>query len=364
MTDKTDKMPVKQLGKGEQMAVRDTSSFSNFLDTAKFEHLWRVAQGFSKTRIVPKHYQNQPWDCALAIHMAVRLKMDPVSLMQSTHVIHGSFGMDGKLAAALINGSGLYDDDLDYEFEGECKKEKGQLVNNGYRCRAFTFKNEKQVNGPWVDTDMVISEGWATDKVKDGVTYKSKWNTLTDMMFMYRSATFFGRVKCPQVLMGLQTVDELDDIEEIEFEEVKKGPRSTAQYLDEQKQKPAESTESDDLPETSDTPVPEESAPVDDVAQSGGDSEEDAEDTRINDEQKQKEDAKEPEVDTETGEVKVDEKELLKEIQKKVLDEMNKLRTSDDAKLGKFRKTFKVQGAFDLKTVDAAQNALDWLLAK
>jgi hypothetical protein len=322
MTDKTngDNLPVKQLGRGEQIVVHDSSSFNNFLDTAKFEHLWRVAQGFSQTAIVPEHYRGKPWDCALAIHMAIRLNADPVAMMQGTHIIKGRFGMEGKLAIALINGSGYYDIPLQFEIEGEVKRnDKGALIEGGtMRCRAWTKKDGERIDGMWVEYEHVIREGWHLPKG----SMTSKWETLPELMFRYRAGTFFGRVYCPERLMGMQTAEEIQDVKYEEFPvERIAGPKSTREYLDELKQnEPPESPESDDPPEGSDTTASEESDDSGHVAAQGGDSNEDAEMKVIEEKNVSvKEEDFLPDSDTETGEVDTTEQEIRESLEKQII---------------------------------------------
>ena len=40
----------------------------------------------------------------------------------------------------------------------------------------------------------------------------SKWVTMPEQMMMYRAAAFFARVFCPHALMGLQTAEEVQDV--------------------------------------------------------------------------------------------------------------------------------------------------------
>ena len=56
---------------------------------------------------------------------------------------------------------------------------------------------------------MAKAEGWLD---KNG----SKWKTMPEQMLMYRAATFFCRVYCPEVLAGVQTSDEIIDIGYVE----------------------------------------------------------------------------------------------------------------------------------------------------
>ncbi len=61
---------------------------------------------------------------------------------------------------------------------------------------------------------MAEAEGWSK---KSG----SKWKTMPELMLSYRAATFFGRMYCPDLLMGMQTQDELQDIKEARKHEFK-----------------------------------------------------------------------------------------------------------------------------------------------
>src|SRR5690606_6564867 len=55
-----------------------------------------------------------------------------------------------------------------------------------------------------VSIEMAVKEGWYT---KNG----SKWQTMDDVMLRYRTASFFGKLYAPELLMGLQTVEEIHD---------------------------------------------------------------------------------------------------------------------------------------------------------
>lgn len=184
-----------------RLLATDDSAFSNLLDTARFEHMWRVAQMYAKSQIIPEHFRGKPEDCFIGIQMAVRLGVDPFMFLQNTYVVYGRPGMEAKLAIALINSSGLFVDGLSYEIEGD------EPVSENYRVRAVAIRKSTGtiIKGPWIDWGLVRKEGW--DK-KQG----SKWMTMPGQMFCYRAATFFGRLYCPERLMGMQTADELEDV--------------------------------------------------------------------------------------------------------------------------------------------------------
>ena len=190
-----------QVAQPQRIVVQDNSEFSAILDTGKFEQLWRIAGVFASSQLVPATFQGKRENCFLGLQMAFRLGVDPMMLMQNTYIVGGRPGMESKMIIALINSSGLFVDPLDYEVEGNDPKDQK------YRVRAYaTRKGTKKVcYGPWIDWTMVKAEGWES---KGG----SKWKTIPGQMFCYRAAAFFGRLYCPERLLGMQTAEELQDI--------------------------------------------------------------------------------------------------------------------------------------------------------
>ena len=164
--------------------VQDDGAFSNLLDTAKFEHMYRVANLFSESTMIPEHYRKQPGNCFIAVQMAVRLGVDPFMFMQRTYVVHGKPGMEAQLAIALMNTSGLFQDAIDYEAHCDVPDDP---FDPSYRVRAWAVRKStgKVITGPWIDWPLVKGEGW---EKKEG----SKWKTMPGMMFIYRAATFLG----------------------------------------------------------------------------------------------------------------------------------------------------------------------------
>jgi hypothetical protein len=52
--------------------------------------------------------------------------------------------------------------------------------------------------------EMAEKEGWLR---KNG----SKWQTMPQVMLRYRAASFFARMNCPELSIGLYSKEELDD---------------------------------------------------------------------------------------------------------------------------------------------------------
>lgn len=191
---------VKQEPKRIEVYAEDNGSFSSYLDTAKFMQIQRVAAMFAASDMVPVHYRNKTANCALAIHMATRLEMDPMMFMQNSYVISGKPGLQAVVAIALVNSRGPFTGPIQWKFAGTIKDKNRQ-------CTAYaTHKVTKEVCETTVTWAMVEAEGW---NKKAG----SKWLTLPDLMFQYRSGSFLARLYCPETILGLPTKEELEDIE-------------------------------------------------------------------------------------------------------------------------------------------------------
>jgi len=180
----------------ENLPVKSTGS-SLFLDVERFEFAQRVAKMLATATMVPEHFRNNIGNCMVALNLADRFKVDIFMLMQNVYVVHGKPGLEGKLVIALINQCGKFTP-LQFRIEND---KDGKPIS----CTAYaTHKETKEKLEQTVTWEMVKAEGW--DR-KAG----SKWLTMPSLMFQYRSATFFARVYCPEVILGMQTIDEIFD---------------------------------------------------------------------------------------------------------------------------------------------------------
>lgn len=162
-----------------------------------FEHAQRVAKMLSVSSLIPEQYRGKIENVMIAMEMANRMGISPLMVMQNLYVVKGNPGWSGPFVIATINSSKRYRDDLKFEVSGE---------KDDYGYTAYTFDHDgKRIDGTKVDWKMVKGEGWLD---KGG----SKWKTMPEQMFRYRAAAFFGRVYTPDLLMGMQTVDEIIDV--------------------------------------------------------------------------------------------------------------------------------------------------------
>lgn len=180
--------------------VTPAAGLSVWNDSNMFAAAAKAAKVLAQSDLVPEGtYKGKPANCLIALDMANRMGMSPLNVMQNLYIVKGKPGWSGQFCIAATNASGKF---TPLEFV--------QLLNDdgstkGYYAQATNIVTGKICTGAPVTWDMVKSEGWFD---KPG----SKWKTMPDQMFRYRAAAFFVRTFCPEVLNGLQTVEELKDV--------------------------------------------------------------------------------------------------------------------------------------------------------
>lgn len=179
-------------------------------DAKAFETLQRKGMMYAQSDIVPDTYRNKPGNAIIALEMAQRMNALPLMIMQNLYIVHGQPAFSSKFLIACINSSRRFSP-LRYEFKGEDVKPE-------YGCRVYAYeagdKEKKEpLYGDWITMQMAESEGWTN---KNG----SKWKSMPNLMLRYRAAAFWQRVYCPEISMGLMTVEEAEDIEYAEYTEI------------------------------------------------------------------------------------------------------------------------------------------------
>ena len=170
-------------------------------ETAAFELVQRQAKMLASSTLVPKEFQNNMANCAIGLNIAKRLGADPFMVLQNIDVIHGRPSFRATFLIAMVNASGRFSP-LKFKLEG-----------NGAERTCYAYATDKAsgetVDGPVVSMAMAKAEGWST---KSG----SKWITMPEVMLRYRSAAFFARLYAPDITLGMQTAEEVEDVAPVE----------------------------------------------------------------------------------------------------------------------------------------------------
>lgn len=196
MNEKQETQDQTQLVSAEQTAISVGGNV--WQDKTAFNQLLRAAQMLSQSSLVPQNYQGKPQDCFIAAEMAARMNTSPIFVMQNLYVVKGKPSWAGQACMAMINACGKFRD-VKHVYTGQ----KG-TESRGCYVTAVRLSDGETVNGTEVTMSMAKSEGW---------TSNTKWKNMPEQMLGYRAASFFARMYCPEALMGLQTYEEVEDVD-------------------------------------------------------------------------------------------------------------------------------------------------------
>lgn len=199
------------MGKNEMVAAGTAQSMapvatkpaggtlSVFANAESFNLATRMATALAQSTVVPKAYQGNVGNCMIAIEMASRINTSPMMVMQNLYIVNGNPAWSSQWIIAMINSSKRYKTELQFEFGHDA-------ADGGLSCKAWAedYSGHK-VEGPKITMKMANEEGWAT---KSG----SKWKTMPEVMIRYRAASFFGRMNCPDMIMGIYSQEEVLDM--------------------------------------------------------------------------------------------------------------------------------------------------------
>lgn len=153
----------------------------------------RKAKLLCDSQFVPAHFRGKPADLLVAIQLAERIKVDPMAVLSGTFVISGKVGMTTAFMISLERKANIFDAPIRYEQTGE-----GDSL-------AVTAVGE--INGTRYDATVSMAMAKA-----EGYTRNKKYATIPAHMLRMRSAAWLIRLTCPQVLIGMHTADELEDM--------------------------------------------------------------------------------------------------------------------------------------------------------
>ena len=186
----------------ENTAITTTTSNSVFSGIQAFEDAQRIAKALASSTLIPPQFQGQQGfaNCLVALEIANRMGISPFLCMQHLHIIHGRPSWSSAFIIAMVNGCGRFTP-LRFEISGEGESLACYAV-------ATDIKTDQELKGPTITMAMAKKEGWAT---KAG----SKWLTMPELMIRYRSAAFWGRLFAGDLLVGLQTQEEVIDVQTV-----------------------------------------------------------------------------------------------------------------------------------------------------
>ena len=217
----------------KSIAVRQDDRFQF---SPALEHL---AESISKSTIIPAEFRGNSANCLIALELAYRIGAGVLATMQSLYIVHGKPSWSGQFIIGAVNNTHRFTP-LRFQF-------------NSDKTECYAFATDLDGNtaiGPTVSIEMAKKEGWWQRN--------DKWKNMPELMLMYRSGTFFGRVFCPDILLGMREQYEVMEAQALEIKEPKIQKISdgrNAHSIREEQQASLESASSKPLAEPEPAPV-------------------------------------------------------------------------------------------------------------
>lgn len=190
--------------KREQLVTADAIPV---LDTARFEHMQRIAVSMARSSLVPESLrtvgpkdskEDLPFETVVAncfriVNFSVRAGIDPFAALDCCSLVHGKLCLEGKLVAAVIQAKlGI---DLEYEWDEKPGDSLGIVVSGQFPDGRV--KTIKGTVGEWKTTGT-----------------NSPWPKQARKQLAYRGAREWARLHAPAILLGVYTPDELEALSE------------------------------------------------------------------------------------------------------------------------------------------------------
>ena len=180
------------------ITVENNLSLSEPINDLGFANIIEFSNFLSNSTLVPPNYQRKPENCFIAIDMANRMNVPVMMVMQNLYVVQGKPSWSGTAVASMLRNCGQFED-VELVYVGTENTD-----NWGAYVTAKSKKTGKTLKGATVTIGIAKAEGWYN---KTG----SKWKTMPELMLCYRAYAWFGRQHAPEIMMGLQTNDEIND---------------------------------------------------------------------------------------------------------------------------------------------------------
>lgn len=177
------------------MALANTQSVGlAWSDVSQMKFQYKMANVLAQGNSVPERFKNKPGDILIGMDIAIRAGQPLSMILNNMYSVYGQIGWSGQYAIMAINACKKFSP-LKFVFSPD---------NNSCYAQATRLADGEVLKSEVISLELARKEGWLD---KNG----SKWKVYPQQMMRYRSASFFARAYCPEVLYGYQTQDEIQD---------------------------------------------------------------------------------------------------------------------------------------------------------
>lgn len=168
------------------------------LSPQNFGDAHTMAQALAKSNLVPRAMYGKPHDILLSLMWSKELGIGPAQGLGSIHVIEGRAGISAELAVALCMRS------------DEC--EFFQLIESNSEKATYQTKRKGSPNSTTLT--------WTIeDAQRAKLVHKDNWTYYPGPMLRARCSMALARIVYPDVILGIQSIEEMEEIHPDAFDE-------------------------------------------------------------------------------------------------------------------------------------------------
>ena len=182
----------------------ETGGAGLILNDDSLDRMLRAAEVMASAQVtLPQHLRGKPGDCLAVIMQSSQWGMNPFAVAQKTHIVNGALGYEAQLVNAVIIARAPLRERLRFEWFPEgawsIKGKEDKSATHGVRVYA-TLRGE---NEPRV-IEITMAQV--------GVRNSPLWADDPKQQLAYLATKRWARLYCPDVILGVYTPDEIEEI--------------------------------------------------------------------------------------------------------------------------------------------------------
>ncbi|MFJ3266085.1 RecT family recombinase [Serratia liquefaciens] len=187
---------------------------------------------------IPKHLQGNPADCMAIAMQAAQWQMNPFAVAQKTFTVGGVLGYEAQLVNAVISTRGPLVDRINYDWFGPWEKVIGKFDirksdKGEYRVPGWKMADEEGIGiHVWATLKGEMEPRKLTILLAQARTRNSTlWADDPRQQLAYLAVKRWARLYCPEVILGVYTIDELEQRSEREINPQQQPTRVSVSQL-------------------------------------------------------------------------------------------------------------------------------------
>lgn len=159
---------------------------------ANMAEAMELGKMMSLSNFVPPHLRGKPGDCLAVVMQATRWGMDPFAVANKTYFVQERIAYEAQLVSAVLNSRAPLDGRLKIEWDGD-----GVTLT----CKVTgRIKGDPEPHIVWQELGTITTKN------------SPLWKQSPRQQLAYYTSRMWARLYCPEVLLGVYTDDEVQDM--------------------------------------------------------------------------------------------------------------------------------------------------------